>query len=205
MPRRPHRPDRSARSGLTFLETVFATLILGLVAMTSLGAVSWVARMQRREARDIAAAELASRMMIMYLDEMDIPTKEGPLLDWPNGDRYRWQMSDTHPVQYKAAVEPPADSTQRSIMNLDRIREVKVHVWLSEESGGSMSYDTSVPNATITRLVDPFQVFRRHDSMNRIWRDPAKKEQLERMMRGETGRGGSPSGGSPSRSSGGGK
>ncbi|MEK6701447.1 MAG: hypothetical protein AABZ53_04230, partial [Planctomycetota bacterium] len=155
-----------ARTGLTMLEVVFAMALLGLVATTSMAALSYVHKSHSREQKTLAASEIASRLILMYIDDPQSPDKEGELIEWINGQKYRYKL-DHGTVNFTSAVPAP-DDAPKNVIGLDAIHIVKVRVWLSEESGGSLNFTPNAPYAVLTRIVDPWVALTRPDSTQRM-------------------------------------
>lgn len=161
---------RAAR-GITLLEVVFATIILGLTVATMASAVNAIAGQQNRSRHLLASAELANRLIIQYLDDdASLPSEA---LTIPYGDsEYRWRKSvtsvgSTLDEAIQLAVEE-APSRQGS-QSPDRLKKIAVTVWLSEKSGGSMLPNAGAPQTTLVRVVDPWAFARRPpDSMNNL-------------------------------------
>src|SRR3954466_15616751 len=62
------RGRRGARAGMTFIEVVCASAILGIVAAAVFSAFSFVSLTQVRETRHLACMEVANRLLLSYLD-----------------------------------------------------------------------------------------------------------------------------------------
>lgn len=150
------------RGGFSFLEIVFAVVLLSLTAATILSAISYVYSRQRAEQQTLGAHEIASRLVLQYLD--DKGTMPDPSLPVEYGrDRYRWEMrldpvtitpaEPAHPRNDSSSSTAAASVERRGL--LDKVRQVTILAWLSEESGGSYGPDAAVPNAKITRLMYP--------------------------------------------------
>lgn len=152
---------RHARRAFSFLEVVFAVVLLSLLSMSIVGAVSFVFGRQRAEQQSLGACEIANRLMLQYLDDKNsmpdpsLPVEYGP-------DRYRWDMR-VDPVIITPAepARPRTDAGSGVTLNaerrglIDKVKQVTIRAWLGEESGGSYGPDALVPNAKITRLVYP--------------------------------------------------
>ncbi|MEL6329168.1 MAG: type II secretion system protein [Planctomycetota bacterium] len=209
----PKRRGASAR-GLTLIEAVLASVILGLLATTLMGAISSISAADLRQQQRLAAAELASRLMIMYLDDAEsMPSNFLPVAykTWDGLSpreqwRYRWDVNERFGVE----LEPSISAAQEVPSLPDafdgfagRAKLVTVRVWLSEESGGSFLYDQGVPSSIAVRLVDPVD-FENADSFQR--RFPLESEEgVQRLMRTlMEATGGPGSGGGDSGSGGGG-
>jgi hypothetical protein len=181
---RPHHvPESTAslgrrRSGLTLLETVAAVVLLSLLAAAVLGALSNVVAQQTRQQRRVQAMELANRLMLQYLDDPNLlPSRSLPVAY--GKERFRWDAAETPTRLVPALAEVAAEREQRSALIVNRIKVVTLRVWLSEESGGSMGPDDSVPSATLTRLVDPVAaLYRNPDTMAAILADDKRKREI---------------------------
>ncbi len=178
-----------SRRGTTLVEAVLATVLLGMVAATLASAVSFMSASQRRIQQRLGAAELANRLMLQYIDDQDaMPSKSLPIEY--DTDLYRWAM-DVDPVEFTMA-EPPAEIDPNSVgsgVHFDRIRLVSIRVWLSEDSGGARGFSTSLPNAQLTRLIDPL-AFSNPDSLQTMLETPGGIERLFNRLLQLNGSGG---------------
>lgn len=178
----PVRTTRyTARRGVTFLEVVLGVVLLGLVASTLGATVGAVGKSFQRQRDRLAAAEVASRIALIRVDDEE--GMPNPTLPIGYGDReFRWEISES-PVLVtlsgpaRAALD---QGTGNSSVDLSRrILSITVTVWLAEEAGGSFSFDPDVPHAMITRLIDPLD-FATHDSAQRRL---DTQEDIETFMR----------------------
>lgn len=181
-----HKRRYRAERGVSFLEIVFATIILAMTVATLTSAVHAVSAQQARSAHRLNAAELANRLLIQYIDDRgQLPSEE---LIIPYGaDTYRWRLSvsrvsATIDPQVQAAIDE--GSSTQTPMTPDRLRKVAITVWLSERSGGSLVPNTGAPQATVVRLVDPSAVWRRPPNSieSLIQRPGGQEELLERIL-----------------------
>lgn len=183
------KQSTSQRRGLTLIETVAAVVLLSLLAAAVLGALSSVVAQQTRQNRRVQAMELANRLMLQYLDDPNLmPARSMPVAY--GRERYRWDVAET-PVRLVHALSDAAgEGERRSPLTLDRIKVVTLHVWLSEESDGSMSFTEVVPSATLVRLMDPIAgLYRNPDTMTAILADDKRKREIFAMFQ-DTGAGG---------------
>lgn len=111
-----------------------------------------------RQQRRLGAAELANRLMLMYLDDPTaMPSPSAPI---EYGQyRYRWSTSEG------SVLIEPADPTADQI---DRVRAVSFTVWLGEDSGGTVALEPDSLSVTLTRLVDPLAIGRNLDSADAL-------------------------------------
>ncbi len=190
---------RGARSGMTMLEVVLAVVLLALLAATFATAHSYMHAAAARESQRLGAAEIASRMILQYIDDKNLLPSQGLPVDY-NRMRFRWSLDET-PVELKLdAAAEENDADRGGGLGLERIRMIVVRAWLSEESGGSYLYSDAVPSVTITRLFDPLG-FEHHspDSSQRlIESDEGLRQIIDEILRLQGGtQSGGPSGGAP--------
>lgn len=156
------------RPGVSFLEVILGVVLMGLVAATLATTVSSIGKSFRRERDRLAAAEIASRVLLQRVDDEE--TMPDPNLPIGYGEReFRFRI-DEHPalVTLSAPAREAINSGTRSggVDLSRRILTVTVTAWLAEDSGGSSIFDPELPHATLTRLVDPL-AFSTHDSAER--------------------------------------
>ncbi len=175
------RTRGGSRRGVSFLEVVLGVALLGLVAGTLSVTVSAVGGSFRRQQDRLAAAEIASRLLLMRADDED--SLPGPNAEIPYGERsFRW-MIEERPVQVVLS-EPAREAamngtTGGNTLDLSRrIVAVTVTAWLSEFSGGSAGFNPDVPHYTLTRLIDPI-AFTTSDSAEERLKD---QESIEDYM-----------------------
>lgn len=167
---------RTAR-GVSFLEIVFATIVLALTVATLATGVNAIANQQDRSRQLLNCAEIANRLIIQYLDDRKaLPSED---LTIPYGDEfYRYRKSIT---KVTATLDETVERNLEAYQNRqpgadpDRLKKVVITVWLSERSGGSRLRDMGAPQQTTVRLVDPYAFSRRSpDSLrNLLQNDPA--------------------------------
>lgn len=185
MPRRPRHPavrTPASRRGVTFLESVLGVVLLGLVTASLASAVAFMERTDARLERRLAAAELANRLILQLIDdEQSLPSRSLPLEYADN--LYRWSL-ERQRVKFNTRVAPGATAAAGTVgggVSLDRVQMVTVRVWLAPDSGGSMTFNPDVPNAVITRLVDPM-AFANPDSLQTLIEEPGGLERLMNML-----------------------
>jgi hypothetical protein len=172
---------RGARRGVTFLEVVLGVTLMGLVATTLGATVSAVGKSIQRQRDRLGAAEVASRITLIRVDD-----EEGmpdPSLPIGYGEReFRWTIEE-RPVLVtlsgpaREAMDQGAGNTSVDLSR--RIISVTVTAWLGEEAGGSFYFDADLPHARVTRLIDPLD-FATHDSAQRRL---DTQEDIENFMR----------------------
>lgn len=204
MKRGTPRRSRAAARGLTLLEVVLASALLAMVASTVFGAFHFMMSRQQVERQHLLASELANRLMLQYLDEKStLPDPSLPLAS--SGDRFRWELRADPVILRPVEPEKPAENAQpaRGMPLLQRVKQVTVRVWLSEESGGEYSFVEGLPSAKLTRLVYPM-AGRNPDSFNKLLDNLRNSDSKMRSLLEEEGPeyfgpGGSSGGGSSAR------
>lgn len=170
-----------ARRGLTFIETVAAVALLSLVAGMLYGALGFVMRAQHRNERMLAAAELANRLLLQYLDDpTELPNPAQPVADRDESlqgpaELFRWSLQES-PVDYELDDASERLGLENPFRNVRHVH-VTVRVWLSEYSEGSRQWETSPVRFELSRLVDPL-AFRTPDQFERLWEDPERMRQF---------------------------
>jgi prepilin-type N-terminal cleavage/methylation domain-containing protein len=167
---------RSARRGLTFIETICAVALLALVAAAVMGAFNSIITQQERERHRLGAMELCNRLILQYLDDSDTMPAAGLPIVYGD-ERYHWELSEV-PVQLiPARPDVAEDRSSASAISVNRMHAINVTVWLSDESGGSAQFDGRVPSATLTRLMDPIAL-RNPDTTNTLVTNSNKQQQF---------------------------
>lgn len=190
-PQRRPCPCRSTRRGLTLLETVLASVILSLAAASVVVAVGGITSGQERQLRKLEAAELANRLMIIFMDD-EHELRAMPRVVEYGSRRYRWDVSEADVMLDPAKT---GDDSRRAF-GVERFRGVAINVWLSEESGGEAVPTDVTPSARLVRMVDI--VNKNPDSMSFMLGDETRRtEFINRVIqrRGGGGGGGGSAGG----------
>lgn len=153
---------RAAR-GMSFLEVVFATVILAMTVATMAATVAAISTQQGRSQKLLATAELANRLVIQYLDDADALPSEDLTVSYGE-EEYRWKMRVTRvtsTLDETVARNLEEVQTRQNAATPDRLKKVVITVWLSERSGGMLLADQGAPQSTLVRIVDPFAFGRR--------------------------------------------
>lgn len=182
------RARAKAARGTTFIEVVGATAMMAVVATALFGVLSFITAEQTRAARILGAAEVANRVMILYLDDATAVPKQPALIGYGPAT-YRWNYTDEPIRLIEAGAASRVKSGIRPLSN-DRYRRVTVRVWLSEESGGAVAPNGIAPEVTLTRMMDPFAI-RNADSFTNLVNNPEARqrwiEQMSGMSSGASG------------------
>lgn len=170
-----------ARRGLTFLEVVLASVLLGMLAATAVSAMSYVIGTQERAQRKLQALEVASRLMMIYMDDpTELRGLDGQMVPYA-GLKFRWNMEKTEVTPIPARL--PDGANANTFQSLARMDNVRIRAWLSEDSGGAREPEPGMQVGTIVRLVDPAPL-RNPDSLQ----NAATNRQAE-LIQSLTGRG----------------
>jgi type II secretory pathway pseudopilin PulG len=168
------RRGPGSRRGSTLLEAVAAVAILSIAAAAAFATHAFVIRAQIREHRAISCAELASRLVLQYLDDdTSMPDPALPIQGRSGGrDRYRWRM-DRSAVELEP--DPAAGESAQTAADDDarRLERITITVWLSEESGGDRLESRSPVRSELSRLVWR-GALRTPDQMKRLLDDPVR-------------------------------
>ncbi|MFG0283322.1 MAG: hypothetical protein ACF8R7_02775 [Phycisphaerales bacterium JB039] len=159
------RPAR-ARRAMTFLEVMLATAMLALVTASVFSAINFAIGSQSRQEQLLGAAEVASRVVVMYLDDPDATlAQQGKPMDY-GPYRYRWR-ADAQAIELRADADAEAQGgpTSGGGVSLSNLKELTVLVWLSEESGGGYDPVPGVPQFSVRRMLDMNPTFRNPDSL----------------------------------------
>jgi len=174
---------------LTFLEVVCAVAILAMVTATVVGAMSFVVAMQQRQQKKLNAAEVANRLMLIYLDDPTELDRMGPLVPY-GGAKYRWSKAEGgvtfRPAKTAPAPGQPGGGNNTTASGMERFVNVSISAWLSEESGGAFKPEPETPASTLARLVDPVPM-RNPDSLNyTVSNDELRARMIAGFLRGGT-------------------
>jgi type II secretory pathway pseudopilin PulG len=176
--RREVAASSGTRRGMTFLEVVFATAMLGIIGGAMFAAYGFAIASEAREQQRLGAAELANRLVLNYLDSpTGMPDKGKVIEGGPGGAmKYRWEMVE-EPVHVVEAAADQRDKSRDSPLKNDRFINVTVRVWLGEESGGSRMFEATTPSATLSRMLDPISP-RNPDSYMAMIQNSGDRERL---------------------------
>lgn len=190
-------PTTRAAPGLTLVETILAVVMLAMIAATFSAVISMCARDTRTLEQRLAAAEMASRLVVMYIDDKDSLPVRGQPVAYNNrpgvsdAERmlFNWSIDDGGRVglEPSQAATRSVSSIRGSVRNIeDRVTLVRVHVWLAAESGGSVRPSPLVPHATAVRLYDPASFNNRDSTIERIGTLEDVEDVINDFIGGET-------------------
>lgn len=174
----------ASRRGMTFLEVVFASVLLALVAGSMFAAFAYIFTSQTREQARLGAYEVANRLILSYLDDSTKMPDQNKTLDYgpPEAQqRFRWQYKE-EPVQVYEVAGDQRDSSRQSPLSNDRFKRVTVRVWLSEYSGGSPNFEGTTVQASVSRMLDPIAPRNPDSYMNMIQSPEGLQKLVEQLM-----------------------
>jgi hypothetical protein len=143
---------------MTFLEVVFASAMLAIVAGAMFSAYGFALASEASAQQRLGAVEVANKLILNYLDNPSGMPERGKPVEFglPPGPvlKYRWEMFE-EPIRVVEAAADQRDHSRESPLKNDRFRQVTMRVWLAESSGGSRYAGPNTPTATLSRMVDP--------------------------------------------------
>ncbi len=163
---------RTTARGITFLEVVLAVALLGLTTLSVVLATNYISTASIRNAHRLNSHEIANRLMLQYFDDPNSLPSEGASVEYGREGvsyRYRWALGEESlAVEIPTPIAPSTEEDKREQQlsrlgrsandRYERFRVVRVRVWLSEETGGSFTPETGVPQATLARMYDPADI-----------------------------------------------
>jgi len=170
---------------MTFLEVVFATALFGLVAASILGVFSFTMNAVSREQKLLACSEVANRLIMAYMDDRTTMPDPSKTVEYGPEERplkFRWEYREDPITLVEPKQDVRANQTDRPL-RADRFRQVTVHVWLSEDSGGSRNPDDTTPQTTLTRMYDPL-FLRNPDSFINMVMTPSSQARIISELQG---------------------
>jgi hypothetical protein len=174
-----------SRRGLTFLEMVFASALLALVAAGAFSTIGFVGNLHKREQQTLGAAELASSIIIQYLDDKTgLPSQVAPVDYGPW--QYRYTIREDR-VEFRPARTSESANPGSRTLSIDRIKQVTVKVWLTEEREGGESDSEAMPSFEITRILDPLALRNPDSFKNMMETDSIRRGFSDEITRGVGG------------------
>ena len=179
-PARRPGPATPARRGSTLLEVVLAAVLLAGVALAIFSTLGFLQRSEDRRERTAAAYEVASRLLLQYLDDKSqMPSESEPIAD--GGGRYRFRFT----VRPEPVTIESAASTDGGQM-LNQTTLVRATVYRGVDAGPA-GIQPGEQLAQLTRLYNPMLLLlRSEDARNRALSRP---EFFEELQRGGSSRG----------------
>lgn len=176
----PPRQRRCSRPGSTLLEVVLASVLLAMVALAIFSSLGFLRRAEDRRERLAAAHEIASRLLLQYLDDKSrMPGETEPIADASGRYRFRFTIRP-EPV----TIESTATGDTNTMLNQTTLVRATVYQGVDMGPAGVQPGEQL---AQMTRLYNPMLLLLRgEDARNRALSRP---EFFEELQRGSPGRG----------------
>ena len=179
------RPRRAAaRRGFTFLEAVLAAALLGIISAGVLGSISFIWNLELQNRRELAAAEVANRIMVAYMDDATSLRSLPPVIYYEN-EGYRWSadedrvsLRDTNP---QARVGTDGRQQDAAVI-FGELVSLRVTAWHDDGTEAAFSPGAG-PSASIDRVINPLD-FPSFDSLERLLENPERIELITRGLMG---------------------
>ncbi len=176
-----------ARRGFTFLEAVLGMALLGILGGAIFGVLGYAWRVEIEARQTLAAAEIANRVLISYIDDPTSREKLPEVIGYEQV-QYRWSLEVTPTAIRDAFPEARtsrdgAPSTQQALENMEL---VTVTAWLDDGTANSAAPGRT-PTFRLERVIHPFQ-YRGNDTLERLLEDPERQNRLLMQMIGLDGR-----------------
>lgn len=125
--------------------------------------------------------ELGNRLMMIFLDDENEFKRQPKRLEF-DGRWYAWDWKES-----SVAVVPVAQGeSANAIRSAERLRNIRVDVWLSPQGEGVEALEAGAPAASVVRLVDV--IYMNPDSIsNATSTDEGQRALIERVMRSRSG------------------
>ncbi|MEO1717079.1 MAG: hypothetical protein AAFR76_08195 [Planctomycetota bacterium] len=178
----------ATRRGFTFLEAILGLALLGILGGAIFAVLGYAWRIEIEARQTLAAAEIANRVLISYIDDPTSPEKLPETIAYEQVD-YRWSI-DVAPTIIRDAF--PGARTSRDGLPatqeaLESMELVTVTAWLDD--GTSLSAAPGrTPTVRLERVINPFQ-YRGNDTLERLLQSPERQRQLLMQMSGIEGGG----------------
>ena len=146
--------------------------LLAVISAALLSGVSAIWQAQVRQQQRLACAELANRLILQFLDDKSTLPASGTALRYGPWE-FAWVL-DEQPVKIveAEAIRAKRESQQGTMAgpNLDRMREVRVLVWMSDDplTAGRDGATGKTPQHGLVRLYDPQNIARHPDALQRM-------------------------------------
>lgn len=199
---------RRGRRGVSLLEVVLSSVLLGIIATAVAGAISSIVTAEMRSAQRLEALELANRLILQYLDDEKSMPSESEHINQGSGS-YRFTVRLTPIVvdmPEGSLLVKPAGGAGTVGGTMDAVELLSISVYAGVPDGGGYAYGERL--CTLTRPVHPLSTaFGNPDRMQRIFADPGsamaafgrivnQRNQPEAGEGGGRGSGGRPGSGS---------
>lgn len=182
------RPPRTTRRGFTFLEAILGMALVGILGGAIFGVLGYAWRIEIEARQTLAAAEIANRVLISYIDDPTSTAKLPELIDYEQV-RYRWSLNVTQTLLRDSFPDARTDreGAPSSSEALESMELVTVTAWLDDGSASSIAPGRT-PTFELERVINPFQ-YRGNDTLERLLQSPERQNRLLLQMIGVEGGG----------------
>ncbi|MCA9287698.1 MAG: type II secretion system protein [Phycisphaerales bacterium] len=168
------------------LEVVAAVAILAIITATVAIGLNYMVARNARERRQLAAMEMANRLVLMYMDDKNaMPSRTLPL---PYaGEEYMYSMHEDKRVELNDSptVAAALRAATRGGISRDRLEVVRIRVWLHKDLQGREYAPDTAPSATLARIYDPLNITRNPDSgTNAINTEQGLRDVVNQVLNG---------------------
>lgn len=175
------------RRGFSMLEVVAAVAILAIITATVAVGLNYMVARNARERRQLAAMEMANRLVLMYMDDKNsMPSQTTPLPY--GGEEYMYSERMTRvELNDSPSVASALRAATRGGISRDRLEVVTIRVWLHKDLQGREYAPDTAPSATLARIYDPLNITRNPDSgENRITDPNLLRDVVNQVLSGST-------------------
>jgi type II secretory pathway pseudopilin PulG len=166
---------KARRRGVTLLETVFASVLLVMVATSVVSALSFMNASELRFKRQLAAFEVANRLLLQFLDDPGgMPDATKPYMDEESGLTFRWSFV-LEPIKFSVPEKPlmGSASTSHGLKALDQSKVMRARVFMGVPDGiGGYKFGEQL--AELSRPMNPIAAQMRNPDVAGRLTDPEK-------------------------------
>jgi len=179
---------RSARRGVTFLEVVFAAVILAMAAGAISGAFALIERLSLRDDARLAGYEVAHRLILQFMDDPEsLPPEHLPLE--MGKFRFRYTLGKEALLEDPTGERGVERRQGQNVNNLEMADRLRGRLLLLTVQVNWERPDGYVDEvATLTRVFDPFATSDSTTMLRHVLdaaTDPEVKQMLENLLQAE--------------------
>lgn len=129
------------RRGVTILEAVLATVILGMISVAVAATITYVQKSAENGKHKVHGYEVCSRLMLQWLDdETAMPPQDAPYNDGTY--LFTWEVrTDTIEITMPpgSMLQPPLDGNAAQLLKAQKLITVRVYEASAGGSGGAIT------------------------------------------------------------------
>lgn len=178
----------ATRRGFTFLEAILGLALLGILGGAIFAVLGYAWRIEIEARQTLAAAEIANRVLISYIDDPTSPEKLPETIAYEQLD-YRWSIDVTPTIIRDAfpGARTSRDGLPATQEALESMELVTVTAWLDDGTSASVAPGRT-PTVRLERVINPFQ-YRGNDTLQRLLQSPERQQRLLMQISGIEGGG----------------